>query len=106
MKTTINNRADKHLEKLLKGDPKSALKIKIFLNEILATAQNPLELSNCRKVMGATDNRWRWRVGQYRIIGIITNSNEIQILSIIEIDKKDDNTYHKYKRYKRDFIVF
>ena len=56
--------------------------------------------------MGATDNRWRWRVGQYRIIGIITNSNEIQILSIIEIDKKDDNTYHKYKRYKRDFRVF
>ncbi|MCI6565638.1 hypothetical protein [Campylobacter sp.] len=95
MKTMITNKAGKYLEKLLKGDPKSTLKIKIFLNEVLATAQNPLELPNCRKVVGALDNRWRWRVGQYRIIGVISNSDEIQILYILEIDKKDDNTYNK-----------
>nr|WP_321431524.1 hypothetical protein [uncultured Campylobacter sp.] len=41
------------------------------------------------------DNRWRWRVGQYRIIGVISNSDEIQIFYILEIDKKDDNTYNK-----------
>ena len=55
------------------------------------------ELPNCKDVENAKDNRWRWRLGKYRIIGVIEKEKEIKILSIIEIDKKDNTTYSHTK---------
>lgn len=46
-----------------------------------------------RKVQGFNDNRWRWRVGQYRIIGLVDESGEIFIIQVIKIAKKGDKTY-------------
>lgn len=87
---------EKYLLKQKKGDLRGVVKIEIFINEYLKPSQNPLNLRNCKKIANATDNRWRWSVGDYRIIGVIVN-NEVQILQIIEIDKRDDKTYSHTK---------
>lgn len=97
MEIYLTRKADKYLEKQIKGDPKGISKVNVFLKEVLALSQNPTQLPKCRKVENATDNRWRWRVGDYRIIGVIQKNGEIKILLILEIDKKDDNTYSHTK---------
>lgn len=45
MKTMITNKAGKYLEKLLKGDPKSTLKIKIFFKWSFSNSPKPLRIT-------------------------------------------------------------
>ena len=97
MQIKIADKVLKYLKKLEKGDFKSAIKIQSFINNNLFNAKNPTLLPNCKDVENAIDNRWRWRLGKYRIIGVIEKENEIKILSIIEIDKKDNTTYSHTK---------
>lgn len=92
MKIELKSNVKKYLEKLLKSNFKQSVKIKNFLT-LLESFENPFILSNCKKIESADDNRWRWRVGEYRIIGIIEKDNDIKIILVIKIDKKDDNTY-------------
>lgn len=91
MKIIITHKVNKYLKKQSKGDMRGIDKIKQFLELYLAKAENPLTLPNCKKIV-SYENLWRWRVGDYRIIAKATKENEL-IIKIIEIDKKDDNTY-------------
>ncbi len=97
MEIKIEEKVLKYLKKLQKGDFKSAIKIQSFIYNNLLNAKNPTMLPNCKDVENAKDDRWRWRIGQYRIIGVIEKENKIKILLIIEIDKKSDTTYKKGK---------
>ena len=76
--------------KIFYGNPNSALKIEVFLTK-LQSIPNPTALPNAKKLQGFS-NRYRWRIGDYRIIGIIENG-EFKIIEIIKIAKRDDNTY-------------
>lgn len=82
----------KFLKKLVKSAPKEFFKIDSFLNEILAVDENPCKLINAKHLQGYTDNRYRWRLGEYRIIGIVENG-ETKIIQVIKISKRDENTY-------------
>jgi len=84
-------KVDKYLKKQYKGDSKGIHLVRLFLDTKLATAENPLILPNCKKIVGY-EKLWRWRVGDYRIIAEVTKENKL-LIKIIEIDKKDDNTY-------------
>lgn len=82
----------KFLEKLAKSSPREFLKIDTFLNESLANCENPCTLPNARRLQGFNDSRYRWRLGDYRIIGIVTNHG-FQLIQVIKISKRDENTY-------------
>lgn len=87
----LTHKAIKCLERL-ENNKTLHTKIMRFLEQKLANADNPTTLPNARKLIGFDDNRYRWRLGDYRIIGIIQNS-ELKIIEIIEISKRDDTTY-------------
>lgn len=82
----------KFLKKLAKSTPKDFFKIDTFLNEILTNCENPCTLPNAKHLQGFNDNRYRWRLGDYRIIGIIKNDT-FQLIQVIKISKRDENTY-------------
>ena len=84
-KIEITQRANKELDKIKKGNEKIALKIEIFLSEVLSNETNPRELSNATKLKGY-DNKYRWRIGDYRIIGII--KDDILTIEIIKISTR------------------
>lgn len=75
-------KVSKYLEKQSKGDIRGIDKVKQFLELYLATIQNPTLLPNCKKMQG-TENIWRWRVGNYRIIAEVKSDEPI--IKIIEI---------------------
>ncbi|TLD95402.1 type II toxin-antitoxin system RelE/ParE family toxin [Helicobacter jaachi] len=82
MQIIIPRKVDKFLEKQNKGDPKGVRKIRTFLWNQLSTAENPTTLPNCKKMQG-TENIWRWRIGDYRIIAEIKNQElVIQVIKI------------------------
>lgn len=85
---TIDTKANLFLKKLAKTAPKNFEKIDNFLLR-LESIQEPLKLPNCTKLVAFSDNRYRWRLGNHRIIAIIAK-NQIQI---IHIAKKDEKTY-------------
>ena len=84
-KIEITQRANKELDKIKKGNEKIALKIEIFLSEVLSNETNPRELSNATKLKGYND-KYRWRIGDYRIIGII--KDDILTIEIIKISTR------------------
>lgn len=86
----LTNEANKSLEKLKKSNPKQHLKIIEFLC-ILENTENPKALPNA-KILKGFENKYRWRLGDYRIIGNI-EKNEFYIVEIVKIDKRDDKTY-------------
>lgn len=87
MKILISRKVDKFLEKLGKGNPEIVRRIRTFLFKHLATAQNPALLPNCKKMQDLTDT-YRWRVGDYRIIGIIKDSE--LVIEIIKIAHRQE----------------
>lgn len=91
-KVEYEKRVVKFLKKLAKSAPKEFFKINIFLNEILPTCENPCILPNAKHLQGFNDNRYRWRLGDYRIIGIVKNDT-FHLIQVIKISKRDDSTY-------------
>ena len=85
MKIIIGNSAHKSLIKINKADSKSADKIQFFLDN-LAQAKRPKSLPNGEKMKGY-DDRYRWRVGNYRIIGLIKDKE--LIIEIIKISTRE-----------------
>ncbi len=85
---TIDTKANLFLKKLAKTAPKDFEKIDNFLLR-LESIQEPLKLPNCTKLVAFSNNRYRWRLGNHRIIAIIAK-NQIQI---IHIAKRDEKTY-------------
>lgn len=91
-KIEIEREVDKFMTKLAKGQPKIHAKIDIFINEILANEESPCDLPNAKHLQDFKDNRWRWRLGNYRIIAKVING-ELKIIKIIRVAKRDENTY-------------
>lgn len=88
---TIDTKPNSFLKKLTKTAPQDFDKIDIFL-KTLSKIENPLTLPNCTKLVGFSDNRYRWRLGNHRIIAIV-QKGAVKILQIIHIGKRDENTY-------------
>lgn len=87
----ISKKADKELKKIAKSNKEAHLDIVIFIEKKL-TSENPCALPNAKHLQGFNDNRYRWRLGEYRIIGIVENG-KTKIIQIIKIAKRDDSTY-------------
>ena len=87
MKIILPKSVDKYLSKQFKGDPKNIHLIRLFLDTKLATAENPTQLSNCKKLQGY-EKHYRWKVKDYRIIGIV--ENDILTIEIIKITTREN----------------
>ena len=88
MKIAIKNSALKTLENIEISDKNAFSKIYSFLNN-LEKISNPFTLPNAKK-LNAYKDRWRWRIDNYRIIGIKSKNEQNQdvVIIIIEIDKR------------------
>ncbi len=82
----------KTLQKLKKKAPSDYFKIADFIFEDLTKTQEPLKLPNCTKLVAFSDNSYRWRLGDHRIIAKVSKGN-VHILQIIHIGKRGENTY-------------
>ena len=82
----------KALKKLKKMAPDDYFKIADFIFEDLQNAENPLKMPNCTKLVRFNDNRYRWRLGNHRIIARV-EKNIVYVLRIMHIGKRDENTY-------------
>lgn len=63
----ITKRAQKQLSKM---EPKVAKLIVSFIDQELEGCENPRAIPNGKDLKG-TPGGWRWRVGNYRILGVI-----------------------------------
>ncbi|MGX3044751.1 type II toxin-antitoxin system RelE family toxin [Helicobacter sp. T3_23-1056] len=88
----VDKKVMKFLKKLAKSLPQVYIKIVDFLKDDLSNADNPCKLPNAKHLQGFSDNRYRWRLGDYRIIGIV-EKDRFFIIQIIKIAKRDNNTY-------------
>lgn len=85
----LKKQVEKDLNKLkAKFDTEITLKINAFLDKLKNT-ENPTSLPNAKKLKAYDDNCYRWRIGDYRIIGIVENS-EVKIIKIIKIAHRKD----------------
>ena len=84
-KIEITQTADKDLKKI--KDEKTAIKIRIFLENKLPNVTNPKSLKNATKMKDEKD-KYRWRIGDYRIIGIVKDN--IPAIEIIKIAHRKD----------------
>lgn len=88
-KVIITKKALKQLEKIEQSVPKNAEKIIVLINLIKSTDEPYLKW-DCKKLKAYTPITYRWRIGEYRIFGIIENKETIKIT---KIDKRDSKTY-------------
>ena len=88
MQVELRNSAIKTLEKIEKENKIVCAQIRTFLRE-LSQIKNPFTLPNAKKLTAYKD-RWRWRIDNYRIIGIKSKNEQNQdvVIIIIEIDKR------------------
>ena len=87
----IEKKAEKTLEEIYKSNKKVAKKIQLFIDERLPKAENPCLLPNAKKMQNY-ENCYRWRLGDYRLIGIVIDGKP-RIIQIIKIAKRDESTY-------------
>lgn len=90
-KIEIDKKVSKWLDKLEKRDITTLKRLDVFLDKLANFNGDPRTLG--RKVESFHDGRWRWRVGDYRIIGLVKESGEVFIIQIIKIAPKGDKTY-------------
>lgn len=79
-------------KRIQKKTPKEFIKISNFIFKKLVYSENPLKLPNVKKLVSFNDNRYRWRLGDHRIIANV-NKDEIYIIKIIKISKRNEDTY-------------
>lgn len=82
----LTRNAEKELLKIAKANFKIGEKIASFIEKLKST-QNPFSLPNARKMQGE-ENRYRWRVGDYRIVGAV--KNELLVIQVIRIAHRQD----------------
>jgi len=70
----IKKRAEKEIAKL---DRKTQSLIMHWMTENLEGCENPRVVGNAKKLESVADG-WRWRIGVYRILGVI-HDNEVLI---------------------------
>ncbi|WP_238699456.1 type II toxin-antitoxin system RelE family toxin [Helicobacter saguini] len=83
----VTNKASKELSKINKTNPVEGSKIESLLYETLPNTPNPLILPNAKKLK-SQENKYRWRVGNYRVIGEVYNN--ILTIEIIKIANRKD----------------
>lgn len=88
-KILISKKADKELKKIAKGNKEAHFDITIFIEKKLESTENPCILPNAKHLQGFKDNRYRWRIGDYRIIGIVENG-EVKVIEIIKIAHRQE----------------
>lgn len=90
MRVIISNKIEKYLIKQYKGDRDGIMLIRLFINT-LENSDDPTKLKNAKKMQGAWKdygNFWRWKVGDYRILGEI--KAEILEIHIIKIGQREN----------------
>ncbi|WP_110558404.1 type II toxin-antitoxin system RelE family toxin [Helicobacter cinaedi] len=88
----ITNKALKELEKIQKSAPNEADRI-LALFEIFKTSDTPHLLPNAKKLQGyQKENCYRWRIGNYRVIGSIQHSE--LVIEIVKVATRQE----AYKR--------
>lgn len=95
MQILILESVSKYLDKRSKTDIKGVRKINNFIVNELANSDSPTSIGNCKKLKGF-ENKWRWKISDYRIIGSI-EKDEFKILKIEKIEKRNSKTYSKTK---------
>lgn len=95
IKIEVTSAADKFLSKLLKSNVRDGSKINLFIDK-MRNNENPCALPNAKKLSGFNDNRYRWALGNWRVIGTVKNG-EITIITIIEIARRNSTTYSHTK---------
>lgn len=80
----IKNKAYREYKKIKKSNIQIGDTIYDFLVGVLAVVEKPSALANAKKLRGYNGKGYRWRIGDYRIIGIIEDG-EVKIIEIIKI---------------------
>ncbi|MWV63045.1 type II toxin-antitoxin system RelE/ParE family toxin [Helicobacter saguini] len=86
-KVEVTNKASKELDKIIESNPGRGRQIEILLYETLPNTPNPFALPNAKKLK-SEENKYRWRVGNYRVIGEVYNN--ILTIEIIKIANRKD----------------
>ncbi len=92
-KVEMTKSASEQLAKINKSNPNMGYRIQFFLDKKLTNDENPCFLPNAKKLQ-FSNNRWRWRLGDYRIIGIVDKIGNPIIINIIQIS-------HRQEAYKK-----
>ena len=79
----VTKRAEKQIAKLGKKD---LLLVARAIDE-LERCENPCALPNAKKLQGVEDG-WRWRVGVYRILGIVDSDR--LIIELFKVGNRRD----------------
>lgn len=77
------------MQRLETANPKENYRISRFISQTLSCVDNPLKLHNCKAIVGSK-YLYRWRLGEYRIIGDAETKDTI---IIVKVEKKGDTTY-------------
>lgn len=85
------NKLEKYLTKQYKGDKKGVMLIRLFIDE-LEKAADPTTLKNAEKMQGADwkdyGNFYRWKVGDYRILGDV--KSDVLEIHLIKIGQREN----------------
>lgn len=84
------NKLEKYLTKQYKGDKKGVMLIRLFIDE-LEKAADPTALKNAEKMQGAWKdygNFYRWKVGDYRILGDV--KSDVLEIHLIKIGQREN----------------
>lgn len=85
----MHKKCEKFMQKFEIANPKEHYRISRFISQTLSCVDNPLKLHNCKVVVGSKYH-YRWRLGEYRVIGDAEKKNKIVI---VKVEKKSDTTY-------------
>lgn len=89
---TLDKRPKKFLEQLAKKSQNDFFQINGFLVEVLPNCENPCALPNAKHLKNFKDNRWRWRLGVWRVIGIVKDG-KIFFIQVVKIARRNEKTY-------------
>lgn len=92
-KIELESKATFFLKKLAKKALQDYVKLYEFLQDDLANCENPCVIAKARHLTGFTENYYRWRIGEYRIIGIVTKLENGYLIQVAKIDKRKEDTY-------------
>lgn len=88
----FEKKAVKWLERFKKTNKNDFELLDYYFSEKLKKCNdNPKTLG--RAVQNRNDELWRWRCGNYRILGYVNQNGVIYIVKVIKIVRKSDTTY-------------
>lgn len=80
----ITKSAQKQLDKM---EPRIRKLVAAYINQTLNGCQNPRAIPDSKDLRGI-ENGWRWRVGAYRILGVILD-DEI-VIEVFRVGHRKD----------------